>query len=134
MEQIGRVCAAGKAAGHPTAVEDDGTVADASDFFGVRGNQEYGKALLGPLSQCQIKLVASTNVHASGRFFEDEYCQIFDQPAGQAGLLLIAARQQAQRLVEVGGANPQAVDPALCVACFAGFGHGKQAHETVDKG
>ena len=75
-------------------------------FFGVGGNQEYGKALLSPLPQRQVEFVASTHIDASGRFFEDEYCQVFDQPAGQAGLLLIAAREQAQRLVEMGGANP----------------------------
>ena len=83
-----------EAADDPAAVEHDGAVADAGDLLDVGGKDEHGEAAVGERAELEVDLVARADIDAAGRLLEDEELDAVDQPARDADLLLVAARQR----------------------------------------
>ena len=83
-------------------------VAHAEHFGHLRGDHQHGDALTGEFRDQAVDLGLRADVDAAGRLVEDQDARMGHQPAGDQHLLLIAARQVDDRLVEVGSAHPQA--------------------------
>jgi hypothetical protein len=86
-------------------VEDEDAVGEAEDFFEVAGDDEDGGAGGGEGFDEGIDFAFCADVDAAGRFVEDDDAWGEGEPAAEGDLLLIAAGEFADELVDACGAD-----------------------------
>ena len=88
-------------------------VADRDQFVELGRRHQQRQALLAQLADQRHDLRVRADVDAARRLVENEDARVGDQRARQHDLLLVAARQLADRLVGVGRGDRQRLDHLL---------------------
>ena len=86
----------------PALVEDDDPVGHREDLGQVARDEDDPEAGRGQLGDDPVDLDLGADVDAAGRLVEDEQPRLGRQPLGQDDLLLVAARQRADHLLDAG--------------------------------
>jgi hypothetical protein len=84
----------------PTVKEDDGTIGDVAKLVEVTGGDQDGRAVVGEATDDLVHLSAGVYVDAAGRVVEQVHRRLGLKPLGEDDLLLIAARERADRNVD----------------------------------
>ncbi len=92
------------------AVHDGDPVAHAEDLGQLGRDHQDRQALGGQLAHQSVDLGLGADVDALRRLVEDQQARARGQPPRQRDLLLVAAREVADRGVEVGRLDPQPAD------------------------
>lgn len=92
---------------HPALAENHHPVSQPQNFGNLAGDQKYGEAFVGEATDDRVQLGAGADVDTAGGFVEQQDAAAAQQPAGQDGLLLIAAGQCPDRDGRVVGAQRQ---------------------------
>src|SRR4051794_23090199 len=93
---------AGRRTGHDGAVgHHEHLVGQAQHLRDLAGDHHHGHAAVGQRPDQRVDLRAGADVDAPGRFVQQQYPAVAQQPAGQHDLLLVAAGQRAHLTVDV---------------------------------
>ena len=87
---------------HPALVEDEDPVGHRDDLGQVARDEDDPEAGRGQLGDDPVDLDLGPDVDAAGRLVEDQQPRLRGQPLGQDDLLLVAARQGADHLLDAG--------------------------------
>ena len=98
--------------GEPALRHHEDAVAEREELGQLGGDQEDGAALRGELADHLVELGLDADVDAARRLVEDEDRGIGEQPAGEDRLLLVAARELADRLAHRGEADAELLRPS----------------------
>ena len=98
---LGRV-GAGDLGGDATLVEDEDPVGHREDLGQVARDEDDPEARRGQLGDDPVDLDLGADVDAAGRLVEDQQARLRGQPFGEDDLLLVAARQRADHLLDAG--------------------------------
>ena len=102
---LGRQPVALEGADDPALAHDDDAVGHAEDLGDFGGDHDDGEALRRELGHELVHRGLGADVDALGRLVEDDDPRLRRQPLGDHHLLLVAARELADVLVERGGAQ-----------------------------
>ena len=98
---LGRV-GTGDLGGDAAFVEDEDPVGHREDLGQVARDEDDPETRRGQLGDDPVDLDLGPDVDAAGRFVEDEQARLRRQPLGEDDLLLVAARQRADHLLDAG--------------------------------
>ena len=98
---LGRV-GAGDLGRDAALVQDEDPVRHREDLGQVARDEDDPEAGRGELGDDPVDLDLGADVDAAGRLVEDEQARLGGQPLGQDDLLLVAARQRADHLLDAG--------------------------------
>ena len=95
----------------------------------LRRDEDHALALLGELLHEPVDLVLALDVDAVGRLVEDEDVGARVEPLGQHDLLLVAAREVAHRVLDVGDLDVRGARraPSCALRSAAIFGSGSRS-------
>ena len=79
---------------------DENAVRDRQHLGQVSRYHQNGEAIAGKLSHERIDLGLGSNIHAARRFIDNEYARLRGKPLRKHHLLLVAAAQQADQLLD----------------------------------
>src|SRR3954447_4050775 len=88
--------------------------------LGLGRDHHHSNALVPHLTHDLHHVVLRPHVHAAGGLGENQHLRQEGQPLGERHLLLVAAGEGAQPAVDVGRADPQALDVALAALALEG--------------
>ena len=97
----------------PPVAQDDDPVAVGGDLLELRGDDEKGKSVLAQALDQADDLGMGAHIDAARRLIEDEEARFGGQPAGEQGLLLIAAGEKPDGLFRIRRADVEQLDEAV---------------------
>src|SRR5579871_5860875 len=81
-------------------VKDQHAIAHAQDFLQITGDHQDGSARAGELVHERVDLALGAHVDATRRFVENKHTGLAGQPFAEDHLLLVAAAEQANGLIQ----------------------------------
>ena len=111
---------AGEFADEGAVAQHRDAIADGDEFLKLRGGDEHGEALGGEAADQRHDLGMGADVDAARRLVQDEHARVGDQRPRQHRLLLVAARELADRLFRVRRGDAERLDHLLAQAILFG--------------